>query len=74
VVSSYAPTYAMLRHNGRLLYIADLVNGREYEYDLTSAGLGTRIQVTDAERRVNRGLILARVTELAALYHFSPQP
>lgn len=74
IVSSYAPTYAVLRHNGRLLYIADLVNGREYIYDLTSAPLGTRMQVTDAERRVNRGLIRAQVTELAALYHFTPQP
>lgn len=74
LVSSYAPTYAVLRRNGRLLYIADLVNGREYGYDLTYAPLGTRIQVTDAERRVNRGLIRAQVALLAAQYRFTPQP
>ena len=72
LVSGYAPTYAVLRRNGRLLYIVDLINRREYEYDMTAARLGKRIEVTAGERAFNRGFIRAAVARLAAAYHFAP--
>ena len=63
-----------LRRNGRSLYIADLVNGREYAYDLTSAPIGARTRITDDERRVNQRWIRERIAELARLYRFNPEP
>ncbi len=74
VASSYGPTYGMLRHNGRSLYIADLVNGREYAYDLTKQPIGAPTQVTDGDRRVNQRWIRQRLGELAEVYQFHPEP
>ena len=74
LASSYAATWGILRRNGRSLYIADLVNGREYAYDLTSAPLGARTPITDDDRRVNQRWIRERIAELARLYRFNPEP
>jgi arylsulfatase A-like enzyme len=74
LASSYGATYGMLRRNGRSLYISDLVNGREYSYDLTAQPIGTRTQVTDDDRRVNQRWIRQRIAELAQVYQFRPEP
>ena len=74
LASSYGPTYGLLRRNGRSLYIVDLVNGREFAFDLTAEPLGTRVPVTDDIRRVNQPLIRDQVAALADLYHFHPPP
>ena len=73
IVATYAPTYGVVRHNGRLLYILDLVNGREYEFDLSRQFLGERLQVTDAGRRFNRGVIRQRVADVDTFYHYAPE-
>jgi len=73
VVSSYAATYGLLRRNGRSLYISDLVNGREYAYDLTPQPIGVRTQVTSDMRSINQRLIREQIAGLAALYHFNPE-
>jgi hypothetical protein len=74
LTSSYGPTYGVLRHNGRSLYIADLVNGRESAYDLTKQPIGARTEVTDDDRRVSQRWIRQRLGELADVYQFHPEP
>lgn len=73
VAASYAATYGMLRNNGRLLYVADVVNGREYQFDMAEGLLGRQIDITDDDRRLNRELIRKQVTELDEFYHYTPQ-
>jgi hypothetical protein len=74
LASSYAATWGLLRHNGRSLYIADLVNGRELAYDLTPQPIGRRIRVTDAMREINRSLMREEIGALGALFQFTPEP
>jgi hypothetical protein len=73
LASSYAATWGMLRDNGRSLYITDLVNGREYAYDLAPQPIGVRVRVTDEMREINRALMRQAIGELGALYRFSPE-
>ena len=71
IASSYGPVYGVLRDNGRLLYIADGVNTRDYAYDIS--GLKPiRVGVTTAMRTADRALIHERIAALASLYHFTP--
>jgi hypothetical protein len=74
MTSSYGPVYGLLSRNGRHLYIADAVEGREYAYDLGADGGDVRVGLTDAERSDNRRLIRQQVDDLAAWYHFTPEP
>jgi hypothetical protein len=68
VASSYGAVYGVVRDNGRRLYIADAIEGRDYLYDLTPAGRDARIGMTDADRVVNRALIREQVADLAEWY------
>jgi hypothetical protein len=70
--SSYGPVYAMLRHNGRSLFIADAVQGREFAYEMMPDGRFERQTVTETLRTVNRQLIRERIEEIAAEYRFRP--
>jgi arylsulfatase A-like enzyme len=72
LASSYGSVYGMLRHNGRFLYIANAIEGRDYAYDLSSNEIGERVQVTAAMRTLNWRLIREEVAKLAAQYHFTP--
>lgn len=72
LASSYGAVYGMLRHNGRALYIADAVAGRDYAYDLSDGGLGQRVEITDAMRDLNWRLIREQVTAIAQQYRFDP--
>jgi membrane-anchored protein YejM (alkaline phosphatase superfamily) len=71
LASSYGPVYCVLRDNGRLLYIADGVNARDYAYDLTHLK-PIRVGVTSGMRTENRAFIRDKVAGLASLYHFTP--
>jgi hypothetical protein len=64
----------MLTHNGRRLYAADAMDGREERYDVTGNGPGRRVLLTAATTDLNRRLIMAELDRLAALNHFTPQP
>jgi len=67
VMSSYGSTYGVLRRNGKLLYISDLLNWRDHAYELYTEPNGTRLPVTGAMRRVNQSEIerhLDRVDEM----------
>jgi hypothetical protein len=70
--SSYGPVYAMLRHNGRSLFIADAVQGREFAYEMMPDGRFERQAVTETLRAANRHLIRQRIEEIAAEYRFRP--
>ena len=68
VTSSYAPTYALLRRNGRSLYVSDLFERKEFAFDLSREPIGTQVLVDNAVRRVNQRLIRDRVTELSVFF------
>lgn len=72
LVSSYGPVYAMLRHNGRSLYIANAIEGRDLAYEMRPDGRMERLTVTDVMRTVNRGLMRDHIGRIAAEYRFSP--
>jgi arylsulfatase A-like enzyme len=71
LASSYGAVYGMLRHNGRTLYVANALDGRDEAYDLNH-GPGRRMAVTPAMTALNRRLISEQVDRLAALNHFTP--
>lgn len=72
--SSYGPVHAMLRHNGRSLYIADAVQGMELAFEMRADGRMERQTVTDVMRAVNRGLMRDHIGRIATAYHFTPAP
>jgi hypothetical protein len=72
IASSYGAVYGMLRDNGRLMYVVDTVDGREYAFDLASVP-GERIEVTQTMTNENRQMIQEELTALAALYHYQPE-
>ena len=74
LVSSYGPVYAMLRHNGRSLYIANAIEGRDVAYEMRPDGRMERLTLTDVMRTVNRGLMRDHIGRIAAEYRFSPPP
>jgi arylsulfatase A-like enzyme len=73
VASSYGAVYGVIRHNGRRLYIADAIEGRDSAYDLAPASGDTRLGMTDAERQADRALIRAQIDDVARWYGY-PQP
>lgn len=68
VMSSYGASYGMLRRNGKMLFIADLVNYREHAFELFQQPLGTRVRVTDDLRSVNQALIRRQIEDIEAFY------
>jgi hypothetical protein len=68
IMSSYGSTFALLRRNGKFLYISDLVNWREYAYSLFDEPLGQRVPISDSLRRVGQAGIVAETDEVDALF------
>ncbi len=73
VASSYGAVYGIVRHNGRRLYIADAIEGRDSAYDLSPASGDARIGMTDAERQADRTLIREQIDDVARWYGY-PRP
>jgi arylsulfatase A-like enzyme len=71
LASSYGAVYGVLRHNGRTLYIANGVDGRDEAYDL-SRSPGRRIAVARSMAAENRQLMTKQLDRLAALNGFTP--
>jgi len=69
VVSSYGPVYGILRDGGRLLYIADGVNDREYFYELGSGSASTKMRVSPSIRTENRQMIREHLGAIHRLYN-----
>jgi hypothetical protein len=72
LASSYGAVYGMLRDNGRLMYVVDAVDGREYAFDLANVP-GTRVEVTQSMTNENRRMIQEQLTALASLYQYHPE-
>jgi len=72
MAASYGPGYAMLRHNGRTLYVADAVQGRDFAYEMGPDGEMERRTVTQTMRAVNRRLIREQIEQIASEYRFVP--
>jgi hypothetical protein len=70
--SSYGPVYAMLRANGRSLYIANAIDGADFAYEMRPNGRMERLTLTGVMRTVNRRLIRDQIGMIAAEYRFSP--
>jgi hypothetical protein len=68
VMSSYGSTYGLLRRNGRSLYISDLLNWREYAYELFTEPLGERRPVTQPLRHLSQAAITRHVQRVEDLY------
>jgi hypothetical protein len=68
LMSSYGPAYAMLRRNGRFLYISDLVNRHEEAYDMAQTSGGVPLDITGDLRDANHRDILARVHAVNAFF------
>jgi len=72
LASSYGPVYAMIRHNGRSLYIADAIGGEDLAFELRADGRMERLTLTGVMQSVNRRLIRDHIGQIAAEYRFSP--
>ena len=71
LTSSYGATFGLLRHNGRLLYVSDLTEWREYAYDLSDELAAAPLVVDDDLRRVSQRLIREKVAEAERFYRVS---
>ena len=71
LTASYGATYGLLRRNGRLLYVSDLVEWQELAYDLSRGQNGVAIEIDAESRRLNQRLIKERVAELSSFYSAS---
>ena len=72
--SSYGPVYAMLRHNGRTLYIADAVQGRDSRTRCSPMAGWVGSTITESTQTLNRRLIRDQIAQIAAEYRFAPAP
>ncbi|HYE86225.1 MAG TPA: hypothetical protein VEA16_07710, partial [Vicinamibacterales bacterium] len=68
LMSSYGSSYALLRRNGKLLYISDLISWRDYSYTLFAEPLGTRVPVTESARRIGQAGIREHWKKLEEIY------
>ena len=74
LASSYGAVYALLSDNGRRLYIADAVDGRDYAFALRDDGPDLRVELTPAMTEESRRLIREHLSALAALNHYQAEP
>ena len=70
LVSSYAPVYGVLSHNGHSLYIADGVSYKDYEYELLGGPAGQSRPVTDSVRTEEQQLIREEVLKIGRFYGY----
>lgn len=68
LTSSYGAAFGLLRRNGRQYYISDLVERREFAYELSENLLSVPAYVTPEERRTNEQLIRRHVETVEAFY------
>jgi membrane-anchored protein YejM (alkaline phosphatase superfamily) len=68
LMSSYGSSFAVLRRNGKFLYISDLVTSREYGYTLFQKPVGERVPLNDTMRRTGQAAIRAKLAEVEGIY------
>jgi hypothetical protein len=74
IAASYGPVYAVLRHNGRRLYIADAINGGDLAYERDPSGRWTQIDVSRGLRTVNQFIIRQHLDEVTRIFRVAGQP
>jgi arylsulfatase A-like enzyme len=74
IAASYGAVYAVLRHNGRRLYIADAVKGGDYAYDRDASGRWIEIDVSNGLRTVNQFIIRQHLDEVARVFRLTGLP
>jgi membrane-anchored protein YejM (alkaline phosphatase superfamily) len=68
LTASYGATYGLVRRNGRSLYVTDLVERREFAYDLSRGVVGAETTVDHGLRQVNQREIRGQVAEIARFF------
>lgn len=71
LTSSYGPTFGLLRRNGQFLYVTDLLEWRDFAYDLARAPAEQPMVIDRDLRSLNEREIRARLDDLASLYHIT---
>ena len=67
--ASYSAVYAVIRRNGRRVYIVDAIKGDEYGYDRNPAGEWRRVDVSERIRTVGQRLIREHLDAVRRVYH-----
>ena len=68
IAASYGAVYAVLRHNGRRLYIADAIKGGDLAYERDPSGRWTEIEVSKGFRTVNQFIIRQHLDEVTRIF------
>ena len=66
--ASYSAVYAVVRRNGRRVYIVDAIKGDEYAYDRSAAGEWRRVEVSERIRSVGQRLIREHLDAVRRVY------
>lgn len=69
---SYGPVYALLRDNGRTLFVADGVRNQAYIYDLTQGYSGERISIDDQTVSEYEQTIVSDIKQIQVFYRYQP--
>jgi len=68
IAASYGAMYAVLRHNGRRLYIADAIKGGDLAYERDYSGRWTEMAVSKGARTVNQFIIRQYLDEVTRIF------
>jgi sulfatase-like protein len=68
IAASYGAVYAVLRHNGRRLYIADAIKGGDQAYERDRMGRWRDVGIAEGLRVVNQFAIRQYVDKIARIY------
>jgi arylsulfatase A-like enzyme len=74
LAASYGAVYAVLRQNGRRLYVVDAVKDEEYGYERRALGRWSPVEVTPGLRAVNQRAIREYIDEISRVYHVNSGP
>lgn len=66
--ASYSAVYAVIRRNGRCVYIVDAIKGDEYAYTRSRVGAWRSSTVTDGLRATGQRLIREHIDEIRRVY------
>jgi predicted AlkP superfamily pyrophosphatase or phosphodiesterase len=69
---SYGPQYALLRDNGRTLFVANGENNQAYIYDLAHSFAGERTNIDEEAVSENKRAIVSEIQKIQAFYNYQP--
>jgi hypothetical protein len=71
LAASYGPVYAVVRANGRKLYIADGVSGGDEAWQRGADGRWSRVDVTEDRRGLDQFEIRQHLDQIGRVYHLT---